>query len=286
MSLSAAVHAALADLDLVDAHEIAVLGGGSINHVRLLQTDSGRRVVLKENASAPRDLFASEADGLRLLRSARDGPPAPEPLAWSPTFLLLDYLEPMPTAPAGWEVFGRALAQLHNHTGPDFGAVPDNYLGDAPQLNGSMVDGHAFFAERRLEPQLARAYRRALLTDRDLAAGRRVMQRLAELIPTQPASLLHGDLWSGNVIAGPGGALAVIDPAAHFGWAEADLAMTALFGGFPERFYSAYVETRTLAPGWRERFTIYNLYHLLNHLNLFGEGYLGGVRAVLQRFGA
>ncbi len=286
MSLSAEVRGALTDLGLEGAREVGVLGGGSINHVRLLQAPTGRRVVLKENASAPRDFFVREADGLKLLRGASGGPPAPEPLAWSPTFLLLDYLEPLPAAPSVWEDFGRALARLHTHIGRSFGAVPDNYLGDAPQSNGSMEDGHRFFAERRLEPQLARAYRSGLLTERDLAAGRRVTQRLGGLIPEQPASIVHGDLWSGNVIAGPGGALAVIDPAAHFGWAETDLAMTALFGGFPERFYAAYAETRTLAPGWRERFAIYNLYHLLNHLNLFGEGYLGGVRAVLKRFGA
>lgn len=286
MSLSAEVCAALADLGLQGVREVARLGGGSINHVRLLEASAGTHVVLKEHARAPGDFYAREADGLRLLRSTPAGPSAPEPLAWSSTFLLLDYLEPKSPVPSAWEDFGRALARLHAQTGPSFGGVPDNYLGDAPQLNGSLDDGHKFFAERRLEPQLARAYRNDLLDERDLAAGRRVEQRLGELIPAQPASIVHGDLWAGNVIAGPGGAFAVIDPAAHFGWSEADLAMTALFGGFPERFYAAYAETRTLAPGWRERFTIYNLYHLLNHLNLFGEGYLGGVRAVLRRFGA
>ena len=87
-----------------------------------------------------------------------------------------------------------------------------------------------------------------------------------------------------NVVVGPGGALGLIDPAAHFGWAEADLAMTALFGGFPENFYAAYAATRPLEAGWRERFSIYNLYHLLNHLNLFGAGYLSDVRDILQRY--
>ena len=105
------------------------------------------------------------------------------------------------------------------------------------------------------------------------------------LPPEQPASLIHGDLWSGNAIAGPEGEPAIIDPAAHYGWAEAELGMTNLFGGFPEAFYKAYEEVAPLVEGWRDRLPIYNLYHLLNHVNLFGAGYLGQVRSILQRFG-
>jgi fructosamine-3-kinase len=109
--------------------------------------------------------------------------------------------------------------------------------------------------------------------------------RLPQLVPQQPASLLHGDLWSGNAISDRHGAPAIIDPAVYYGWAEAELAMTALFGAFAESFYQAYQEMRPLESGWRERFDIYNLYHLLNHLNLFGESYLGEVRAILRRYG-
>jgi fructosamine-3-kinase len=107
---------------------------------------------------------------------------------------------------------------------------------------------------------------------------------LCELVPEQPASLLHGDLWSGNAITDDRGSPAIIDPAAYYGWAEADLAMTALFGGFADRFYSAYMETRPLSSGWRERFGLYNLYHLLNHLNLFGRGYYGQVMGVVRKY--
>ena len=108
--------------------------------------------------------------------------------------------------------------------------------------------------------------------------------KLPDLIPEQPASLIHGDLWSGNAIAGPLGEPAMIDPAVHYGWAEAELGMTTLFGGFPQAFYSAYEEVRPLDAGWRERLPIYNLYHVLNHVNLFGEGYLGQARSILHRF--
>ena len=96
--------------------------------------------------------------------------------------------------------------------------------------------------------------------------------------------MIHGDLWSGNAISGPQGEPALIDPAAHYGWAEAELGMTALFGGFSEAFYRAYDEAAGLQAGWRERLPLYNLYHLLNHLNLFGAGYLGQVQGILDRF--
>lgn len=124
----------------------------------------------------------------------------------------------------------------------------------------------------------------ALLNTQDIRNLERLMRSLPELIPEQPASLLHGDLWSGNLITDKRGMPAIIDPAVYFGWAEADLAMTDLFGTYPPDFYGAYNEVRPLDPGYRSRYPIYNLYHLLNHLNLFGRGYLSQVRTVLSQF--
>ena len=112
----------------------------------------------------------------------------------------------------------------------------------------------------------------------------RLASRLAELIPEQPASLIHGDLWSGNLIVDSAGMPVLIDPAVYFGWAEAELAMTDLFGGFPKIFYHAYEQVRPLEPGYWERFPIYNLYHLINHLNLFGTGYRAQVLNILARY--
>lgn len=112
----------------------------------------------------------------------------------------------------------------------------------------------------------------------------KLCDRLPELIPEQPASLIHGDLWSGNAMFDSRGQPAIIDPAAHYGWAEAELAMTTLFGSFPDVFYRAYQEARPLEPDFRERFPIYNLYHLLNHVNLFGGGYLGQSLSILRRY--
>lgn len=284
MALSSGVVAMLAEVGVHGPLVVGRLGGGSINQVSVLEGRDGARVVLKANAGAPRDLFAREAEGLRLLHGVAGGPRVPEPLAWTSECLVLEYLEPAPRAATAWVDFGAALATLHAQTGSTFGGVADNYIGATPQSNTATADGHRFFAEQRLGPQLAWARAAGLLNDQDARAGERLTLRLKDLIPTQPAGIIHGDLWSGNVVAGPGGALCLIDPAAHYGWAEADLAMTALFGGFPESFYAAYATARPLEAGWRERFPIYNLYHLLNHLNLFGAGYLSDVRAILQRY--
>src|SRR5690606_24376549 len=135
-----------------------------------------------------------------------------------------------------------------------FGFAHDNYIGSTPQPNGWLADGHVFFAEHRLAYQARLAHDAGRLAANEVAAIERIATRLPELVPLQPASQLHGDLWAGNAITDAAGAPALIDPAAHFGWAEAELAMTALFDGFPLEFYAAYSEAHPLEPGWRNRF--------------------------------
>jgi fructosamine-3-kinase len=260
------------------------LSGGSINTVVHVSFTSGDPVVLKFNAHAPADFFVREAAGLALLADG-GGPPVPEVLAFGATFLLLADVSEVDPGPEAWPHFGRALAALHDRCATYFGLPYDNYIGLTPQDNTLTDDGHAFFVERRLLPQAETAHTRGLLRSEHRRQLDRLIDRLPNLIPPQPAGLLHGDLWSGNVIAGPGGKLWLVDPAVYYGWAEADLAMTMLFSSFPQTFYRAYGDARPLAPGWRERLPIYNLYHLLNHLNLFGSSYLPGVEQVLLRFG-
>lgn len=257
--------------------------GGCIHATHRLRTRSGTTLFLKTNASAPADMFACEADGLAAL-TLEGGPRIPRPHLWDAAFLLLEDLDPGPPAPAFWERLGRELAFLHSHTSDRFGFGADNYVGLTPQPNPWTSDGFAFFADHRLRVQAERAARAGLLPKEDGDRIEAVASRLNSLVPEQPASLNHGDLWSGNVIADRGGRACLIDPACHYGWAEAELGMTALFGGFGDAFYEAYVEARPIPPGWADRFPVYNLYHLLNHLNLFGTGYLGSVRAILRRF--
>jgi fructosamine-3-kinase len=228
-------------------------------------------------------MFVREAEGLLAL-SQPDGPRVPHPYLHGVDFLLLEDLAPASRRPDYWPEFGRRLATLHNHTSPHFGFEHDNYIGSTPQPNTWMDDGYAFFSDQRLIYQAKLAHTRGLLGRVDLSRVERLCRRLRELIPAQPASLMHGDLWSGNALTDASGGPAIIDPATHFGWAEAELAMTALFGSFPEAFYRAYQEECPLEKDYRARFPIYNLYHLLNHLNLFGSGYLGEVVTILQRY--
>ena len=262
---------------------IRAVGGGCINQGTRLQTTSGGLFFLKTNSRVPPDLFAREADGLHILRTD-DGPRVPMPYLVGFDFLLMEDLSPASRSKNYWAVFGRQLAALHNHVNLSFGFPHDNYIGSTPQENTWVEDGYTFFAERRLLYQARLAASRALLEQRDVRDVERLAQQLPGLIPVQPASLIHGDLWSGNAITDATGEPALIDPAVYYGWGEAELAMTALFGAFPNLFYQSYLEVRPLSPGFWQRFPIYNLYHLLNHLNLFGRGYYEQIRGILRQF--
>jgi fructosamine-3-kinase len=259
------------------------VGGGCISNGKILTTQSGSTFFIKSNPNSPVDMFAREAEGLAALRVS-DGPTVPEVHLFGRDFILLEDLAPASHSPDHWPVFGRKLATLHKHTYHRFGFEHDNYIGSTNQPNPWTNDGHTFFGEHRLLYQAQMAHSRGLLGNNEMRAVDNIINRLVELIPNQPASLLHGDLWSGNAITDSAGDPAIIDPAAHYGWAEAELAMTTLFGTFPRAFYMAYEEIRPLEPGYHARFPIYNLYHLLNHLNIFGRGYLSQVQAILHRF--
>ena len=259
------------------------VSGGCISHGTMLGTTSGQTFFLKTNSSGPKDMFRREAEGLEALR-VPGGPRVPTPHISGDDFILMEDLSPQPSQTGYWREFGRQLACLHNHASPAFGFSHDNYIGSTPQPNPWTTDGYEFFAEHRLLFQARLARQGGLLQPWQVDQVEKIAGKLAELVPAQPASLIHGDLWSGNAITDQNGAPALIDPAAHYGWAEAELGMTSLFGSFPQDFYAGYQEERALERGFRERFTIYNLYHLLNHLNLFGLGYLGQVTAVLRQY--
>jgi fructosamine-3-kinase len=238
-------------------------------------------------------MFLLEARGLELLQgSTAVRVPAVLHAANAseqhPAYILLEWLEgPLsPTSPQAQATLGRQLATMHRASADAYGLDHDNYLGSMPQYNGWYPDWVTFYRERRLRPQLELARQHGHLP----AARQRGLERIMERLDTwlggierQPA-LLHGDLWGGNVIAGPGGNPALIDPAAYYGDREAELAYTELFGGFRPAFYQAYEETWPTTPGRAERRDLYNLYHLVNHLNHFGESYGPQVDAVIARY--
>jgi fructosamine-3-kinase len=232
-------------------------------------TIGGQPRFLKTNDATFGDAFAAEADGLNALR--RIGIAAPEPLANGAGYLLLEFLEL--NGKRDFAALGRMLASAHRKTAPRFGWSRDNYIGSTPQLNGWCDDWAEFWLERRMRPQIELANKNGFRLSLPSL-------KLLEKHKPQP-SLLHGDLWSGNAGFTADGPV-VFDPAVYYGDREADLAMTELFGGFPREFYAAYHHAFPLQEGYEKRKTLYNLYHLLNHLNLFGGGYLGQVEATLR----
>lgn len=259
------------------------LGGGCIHQSQIIHTSSGKSFFLKQNQSLPPDMFRKEAQGLDVLRIPK-GPILPEVFLVGDEFLLLEDLQPVPRCKDFWRIYGRQMAAVHLVINDKFGFETDNYIGSNPQRNSWNEDGFVFFRERRITPQLKMAEGRSLLKPEDVGKVEKLLDQLPDFLPSQPPSLLHGDLWSGNLITDSNGRPALIDPAVYYGWGEADLAMTDLFGTYPDEFYQTYQELRPLDQGYRSRFPLYNLYHLLNHLNLFGRSYLPQVRSILARF--
>lgn len=259
-------------------------GGGCINQAQVLEGRDGRRYFVKLNQADRADMFAAEAAGLEAIRtSGAIRVPAPichgvtEDQAW----LVLEHLR-LGSRGSGTDT-GRRLADLHRHTWDRYGWWRDNTIGATPQPNDPAQDWIGFYRDRRLAHQLALAARNGIgrrVADR----GEALLARLADYFPGyRPApSLLHGDLWGGNHGYADGEPV-VFDPAVYFGDREADLAMTELFGGFGPDFQAAYREAWPLDPGYGVRRDIYNLYHVLNHYNLFGGGYGAQAASMLDR---
>lgn len=242
----------------------------------------GGGTITKHRAGAPARFFEAEARGLGLLRDA-GGLRVPGVLEVDADRITLEDLGHGAPAADYWLRAGSGLARQHARRGERFGLTHGGFCGDSPQDNTPDEDGWRFFAERRLLPQMRRARDRGLIESRDAAAIESVCRRLRELVPDLPPAMLHGDLWLGNLHVCGDGSPALIDAGAvHYGWAEAELAMLTLFGSPPDAFFRAYAERASLHPDWRQRAPVYNLYHLLNHVNLFGAGYLGSLRSALS----
>ena len=293
MTLPEVVSRALADrfekLEIVSR-----VGGGCINPAYHLR-HAGGELFLKCNPNAPPGMFAAEAEGLKAMREADSGLLVPEVIEVGEPgdngagWLLLEWLSAAPGTAMDSAALGSGLAALHRSPGGRWGWHRDGFIGSLPQRNtpaGSWAD---FWREARLEPQLQRAEEQGY----DLgptAHWRRLFQALPGLLGVAEAdgpSLLHGDLWGGNVLAASCGAgirPALVDPAAYHGHREVDLAMSELFGGFDRGFYAAYERAWPLEPGYRpRRRAVYQLFYLLVHVNLFGAAYIRPTRDALER---
>lgn len=252
------------------------IGGGCINRAYRVE-GGGRHYFIKLNDAASLEMFAAEAEALLALQATATVR-VPAPVCWGATgtaaYLALEYLELKAAGESSAALLGTQLAQLHRNTGKHYGWHRDNTIGSTPQINVMHDDWLHFWREQRLNYQLRLATQHGFGGSLQ-RKGERLSNALAHVLDghNPPPSLLHGDLWSGNSAALPDGQPVIFDPASYYGDREADLAMTELFGGYPPRFYAAYRDHFPLDHGYRLRKTLYNLYHILNHVNLFGGGY-------------
>ena len=274
-------------IEIAAANPVA---GGSINRAFRADLAGGRKLFVKAHVTAPAEMFEREAEGLAALAGAGSLRVPRDPLpgaAEGVSFLIMEWIDGGSPGEGFFERFGRRFARLHRASseGGRFGFPHDNWIGATPQPNQWSESWVGFWRQHRLGFQLGLA-RENGLSDRALdRLGDRLLARLGEWIdlPGEPPCLLHGDLWGSNYLADERGEPVLIDPACYYGHREADLAMTRLFGGFSPEFYAAYEEEWPLPPGSGERLAIYELYHLLNHLNLFGRSYRGRCVAILER---
>jgi fructosamine-3-kinase len=274
----------------IDIESSRSIGGGCINQTLTLTLSNGETVFLKHNDHPPEGMFEKEALGLQLMREAKNGPRIPKVIALpegpNPQFLIIEYIEEGSSGNGYYQRFGQALASMHGTTQDHYGLDHDNFIGSTEQINTPEADGLVFFREQRLGFQQKLARERGLLpvtTDKKIDRLCDQLDQLLDLNGERPA-LVHGDLWSGNTFADSAGNPCLVDPAVHYGLRETDLAMTKLFGRLPQTFYDAYREAFPQNPGYEERKHIYNLYHLLNHLNLFGGSYLASVESTVNTF--
>jgi fructosamine-3-kinase len=256
-------------------------GGGCIHQSYLLMGDSDCYFV-KINEASKADVFAAEADSLRAIHEA--GVIAcPAPIAEAHiaghSALVMEALIFGSSGADGWSQMGRQLAALHRVRGEQFGWHRDNYIGESPQSNSRTANWADFFCEQRLLPQLQMAADRGLRF-RSAEALLDAARRLLEPHRPEPA-LCHGDLWSGNASFLSDGTPVIYDPASYYGDRETDLAFSEFFGGFPPTFYSAYQSVWPLPGGYEQRKTLYNLYHVINHANLFGGSYASQAQTMI-----
>lgn len=279
----AAAIAAVAD-DQVAVTESSPVRGGSISRAWRLYGRK-RDYFVKTHDAGFGDNFAAEAEGLQALAAVAPAPTfVTAGVCGTTAYLVLEYLDMRPLDNHGGALLGRQLATLHRQTHEHFGWPRDNYIGATPQENEAHASWPHFFTQRRLLPQLRWGLGHGMGHEL-YAKGEAVAERIGGLfIDYRPQpSLLHGDLWSGNAAQLADGRALMFDPACYYGDREADLAMSELFGGFPTSFYAAYRESWPLDSGYETRKTLYNLYHVLNHFNLFGDAYLGQARRMIER---
>ena len=265
------------------------VGGGCITQGYALIGNTGTYFV-KLNTASQVQMFEAEALGLKQMLETQ-AIRVPKPIGWGTVtdfaYIILEWLELGGNNTQSWEQMGRQLAAMHrwNPTtqggrAKGFGWDINNTIGSTPQINTWTSDWAEFFAQYRIGYQFQLARRRG----GHFPQQDRLLSVIPQLLNHQPQpSLVHGDLWGGNAAVTKSGEPVIFDPATYIGDRELDIAMTELFGGFPSAFYRGYNEVSPLDEGYKQRKTLYNLYHILNHFNLFGGGYASQANQMIQQ---
>ena len=258
--------------------------GGDINASYCLYTNDAKYFLKVNDASLYPGMFEKEANGLQALkgRSALQIPSVVKHgCVERQQYLLMEWIEKGASAKNAWSSLGTGLATIHKTTSEQFGWEEDNYIGSVPQDNAQHISWHQFFTECRIMPLVEMLCEKDVFSATDREAAVAFCEDMRDFFPVEPPSLLHGDLWSGNIMITAASQPALVDPAVYFGHREMDIGMTLLFGGFDESFYTSYNEMYPLVEGWRDRVYVTQLYPLLVHAILFGGGYISNVRDIL-----
>jgi len=271
----------------IKVSELYAVGGGSISSTYKLHSSAGMFFLKVNEGEVADDMFKTEASGLSLLRE-KSNFSIPRVISLDSedgtAYLLMDFIDSANRSRNYWEDLAVKLAGLHQQTSSRFGHIKDNFIGSLPQQNNFSEDWSSFFIDRRILPMVNMAVNNGLVTNAFVAKIELVISEITKLMPEESPALVHGDLWSGNLMVDSQGQPCLIDPAIYYGHREMDIAFTHLFGGFGQQFYEAYQEIYPMEPDFAGRLDLYNLYPLLVHLNLFGRSYLGQIENILNRF--
>lgn len=266
---------------------VSRISGGSINGTFKIDTNRDNFFLKVNDQPFAADMFEKETLGLNLLRQSTSLR-VPEVIGTYSTnnhsFLVMEWIQANTRSHDYWRSLAEGLALIHQQSNSLFGLDHDNFIGSLPQSNSKHASWIDFFIKERLNAQIKLAQRQQLVDHSFLESFDSLVNKLDVLIPNELPALVHGDLWSGNILQDEVGAPVIIDPAVYYGNREMDIAFSKLFGGFAPSFYEAYNNALPMTPGFNERTDIYNLYPLLVHLNLFGKAYLGQIMAILTRF--
>ena len=271
----------------VTIEEVQRIDGGSISQTYRIRTTEDNYFIKVNNDINAELMFKAEASGLDLLRanSSFNIPKVASVLSDNNTsYLVMSFIESSRRSRKYWHYLGQKLAVLHKTSNNKFGLHESNYIGSLPQQNDFEEDWPSFFANRRIIPMVVLAVNEGLVAKSFVTSVESVLKKIVELMPNEQPALVHGDLWSGNLIVDSQGQPCLIDPAVYYGHREMDIAFSHLFGGFDREFYEAYQEAYPMDPDFDGRIDLYNLYPLLVHLNLFGRSYLGQIENILARF--